>query len=92
MLVETRKIKTEYTRVSKNKKSHTYTRYKTIHILCCDCCNTMFEREQGTMDRKRATNDFQHVCPNCNPKKFAQKVGVVNRNFWNTPAGSDIKI
>ena len=92
MLVETRKIKTEYTRMSKNKKSHTYTRYKTVLVLCCDNCNTTFEREQGSMDRKRATTNYQHVCSKCNPKQFAQKVGVLNRNFWNTPAGSDTKI
>lgn len=92
MLVETRKIKTEYIRMSKNKKSHAYTRYKTICILRCDSCNTIFEREQGSMDRKRATNNYQHVCSGCNPKKFAQKVGVASRNFWNTPADSDVKI
>jgi rubredoxin len=92
MLMEIRKIKTEYTRASKNKKSHAYTRYKTVLVIRCDSCGTLFEREQGSMDRKRATNNFQHVCPNCNPKKFAQKVGVVNRNFWNIPADSDVDI
>lgn len=92
MLVETRKIKTEYTRVSKNKKLHTYTRYKTVLVLCCDNCNTLFDREKGNMDCKRATKNFQHVCTNCNQKQFAQKVGVSSRKFWNTLADSDIDI
>ena len=90
--MEIRKIKTEYTRVSKNKKSHVYTRHRTVVVLKCDACNTLFEREQGLMDKKRISNDYQHVCPDCNPKQFAQKAGVVNRNFWNTPADSDIDI
>jgi hypothetical protein len=92
MLVETRKIKVEYTRVSKNKKSHTYSRYKTVVVLKCDACNTLFERDKGSMDRKRISNEYQHVCTGCNSKQFAQKVGVGNRNFWNIPAGSDAKI
>jgi hypothetical protein len=92
MFIEIHKVKLEYTRVSKNKKSHTYSRYKTLVVLKCDACNTLFEREQGLMDRKRISNDYQHVCPNCNPKQFAQKTGVENRKFWNTPAGSDTKI
>ena len=92
MLVEIRKVKVEYTRMSKNKKSHTYSRYKTVVVLKCDACNTIFERDHGLMDRKRVSNDYRHVCPNCNPKQFAQKVGVENRNFWGLPAGSDTKI
>jgi hypothetical protein len=92
MLVKTHKIKTEYTRLSKNKKSHAYTRYRTMVVLCCDCCGTIFERAQGSMDPKRISNDYPHVCDQCNPKKFAQKVGVTNRNFWNIPADSDIDI
>jgi hypothetical protein len=92
MLIETRKVKVEYTRVSKNKKSHAYSRYKTVVVLKCDACNTLFEREQGLMDRKRISNDYQHVCTGCDPKRFAQKVGVENRKFWIMPAGSDTKI
>ena len=90
--MEIRKIKTEYTRVSKNKKSHAYTRYKTVVILQCDCCNTVFGRDKGKMDPKRISNDYSHVCDNCHPKHFAQKIGVTNRNFWNIPADSDMDI
>jgi hypothetical protein len=92
MLIETLKVKIEYTRTSKYKKSHAYTRYRTVVVLKCDSCNTVFEREQGSMDRKRISNDYQHVCSGCNPKQFAQKAGVENRKFWNTPADSDTKI
>jgi hypothetical protein len=44
------------------------------------------------MDKKRASNDYKHVCSNCNPKQFAQTVGVRNRNFWNMPVDTDIDI
>ena len=53
MLVKTHKIKTEYNRLSKNKKSHAYTRYRTMVVLCCDCCDTTFERAKGSMDPKK---------------------------------------
>jgi hypothetical protein len=89
MFIETRKIKTEYTRYSKNGKSHAYSRYKNVVVLKCDVCNTLFERDQGLMDRRRVSNDYRHVCSACNPKKFAQMVGVENRFFWNQSVDSD---
>jgi len=92
MFIETRRINTEYTRKSKTGKSHAYTRYKTLIVLKCDSCNTIFERAQGNMDPNRISNEFFHVCPNCNPKRFAQKIGVESRNFWNQSIDSDRKI
>jgi len=92
MFIETRKIKTEFTRSSKNGKSHAYSRYKRVVVLQCDSCNTLFQRPQGSIDPKRISNEFLHVCTACNQKKFAQKVGVENRNFWNQSVDSDQKI
>jgi hypothetical protein len=92
VIVEIKKIKTEYTRLSKSGKSHAYTRYKKVAVLRCDRCSVLFERAVGNMDKKRASNDYKHVCANCNPKQFAQTVGVKNRNFWNMPVDTDIDI
>lgn len=92
MIIGTKKIKTEHTRNSKTGKVHTYKRNKTVIILKCDSCNTDFERDQGVMDPKRISNEFFHVCTNCNQKQFAQKAGANSRRFWNIPADSDIDI
>ena len=92
MLITTRKVKTKHTRLSKNKKSHTYTRYKIVAVFECDSCKSLFERDQGSMDKKRISGNFLHVCSNCNQKQFAQQAGVKSRKFWNIPADSDTDI
>ena len=92
MIVEIKKIKTEYSRLSKSGKPHTYVRNKKVAVLRCDCCSAEFERAIGYMDKKRLNNNYKHVCSNCNPKQFAQTIGVKNRNFWNTPVDTDIDI
>jgi hypothetical protein len=92
VIIETRKIKTKYTRLSKTGVSHTYYRNKTLVVLRCDACGTVFERDQGSMNKGRISNQFHHVCSNCNQKAFAQRVGVENRKFWNTPVDSDTEI
>jgi ABC-type ATPase with predicted acetyltransferase domain len=92
MFIEIKKIVTEYTRISKLKKSHAYSRVRTVAVFRCDHCNSLFERDSGKMDRKRVSNNFQHVCTQCNTKAFAQKIGAENRRFWNIPAGSDVDI
>ena len=92
MIKETRTVTTEYTRTSKLKKSHGYTRTKTVAVIECDSCRSLFERDVGTMDRRRLDNGYYHVCSNCNPKKFAQNKGVEHRRFWNMPVDSDIDI
>jgi len=40
------------------------------------------------MDPKRISNNYFHVCANCDPKKFAQKKGVENRLLWDMKASS----
>lgn len=92
MILETKQIETKHTRTSKLGISHGYTRIKTLVIIQCDNCSASFERELGKMDRRRLNNDYLHVCSTCDSKRFAQKVGVHNRNFWNIPADSDADI
>lgn len=92
MFVEIQKIKTEYNRLSKHGRSHTYCRYRTVAILLCDACQRIFQRDLGKTDKKRLSNRYQHVCDSCDQKKFAQNIGVEGRRFWNISADSDINI
>lgn len=92
MFLETKKISIQYTRKSSLGVEHTYSRIKTLAVLRCNSCLSVFERELGKMDHRRTSTEYQHVCPNCNPKHFAQARGVENRRLWNLPVDSDIKI
>jgi len=77
-----------HTRKSKLGRDHTYSRERTVLLFRCDSCNEMFKREKGSMDPKRISNNYFHVCANCDPKKFAQKKGVENRLLWDMKASS----
>jgi transcription elongation factor Elf1 len=92
MFMEIKKVKVEYTRPSKLGKPHTYTRTKSIAVLECDACNTVFERNIASMDSRRLVNHYHHVCPNCDAKRFAQKKGVERRKLWDTSVDSDLDI
>jgi hypothetical protein len=92
MFIETKKVTTQYTRSSKLKKSHAYSRVQTIAVFQCDCCESLFERALGKMDYRRLSDNYFHVCANCNPKQFAQQKGVERRLIWNMPVDSDLKI
>ena len=92
MLIETKKVKAQYTRNSSLGIAHSYSRTKTVAVLQCDDCQSLFEREQGSMDRRRISDRFYHVCANCNPKQFAQRKGVERRQLWKLPVDSDIDI
>lgn len=92
MLIKIRKVTTSYTRNSKCGKSHVYTRTKTVVVMQCDNCSSIFEREQGKMNSKRISTEYYHVCNNCNTKQFAQQRGVERRKMWNLSADSDIDI
>ena len=61
-------------------------------MLRCDCCNVEFTRERGSMDPKRLTNNYFHVCSNCDVKRFAQKKGVERKQVWNLSASSNLPI
>jgi hypothetical protein len=92
MFIETKKISVQYSRKSSLGVEHAYSRTKTLAVLKCNSCLSIFERDLGKMDHRRANGEYQHVCSNCNPKQFAQTRGVENRRLWNLPVDSDIKI
>ena len=85
-------IQTQHIRKSKLGTEHTYFRQKTIVVFRCDNCNEIFERERGSMDPKRLSNNYFHVCDKCDAKRFAQKRGVNRKQVWNLKASSDIPI
>jgi len=92
MFLETKKISVQYSRKSSLGVEHTYSRTKTLAVLKCNSCSSIFERDLGKMDHRRISEEYQHVCSKCNPKQFAQARGVENRRLWNLPVDSDLKI
>jgi len=92
MFLNTKTIFLPYTRVSKNGKSHTYNRRRTVGIFSCDVCRIQFERDLVHMDRRRFSNEYNHVCANCDQKRYAQNKGVERRRLWNLPVDTDIDI
>ena len=85
-------IDTWHMRRSKLGKQHTYSRKKTMVVLRCDACNTEFTRPRGSMDPKRLSNNYFHVCENCDAKVFAQKRGVAAKKVWSMNASSNMPI
>ena len=81
-----------YTRKSKLGVDHAYSRKKSMVVLRCDNCSKQFERERGNMDPNRISNNFFHVCSECNAKVFAQRKGIEKKQIWNLPASSDLDI
>ena len=67
----------------------------SVKLLCVcfgDSCDREFERTRGSMDPKRLSNSYFHVCKNCDSKKFAQKKGVEQKQKWNMTASSSTPI
>ena len=89
MFIKTERHIVEYTRPSKLGVLHTYTRTKTMVVLRCDNCDCIFVRDLKHMDRKRLSNNYFHVCSNCDPKRFAQRKGVEQKKIWDMPASID---
>lgn len=71
---------------------HPYKRKKTLVIFKCDNCSEEFTRDKGRIDPKRLCDDYSHVCPKCDPKRFAQKRGVEQRKRLNLRVDSMIDI
>lgn len=92
MFLTTKQEKTKYQRTSKLGSIHTFYRYKTIVILRCDACDIEFSRDLKHIDRKRLSNNYFHVCSNCDPKRFAQRKGVERKQIWNMPASSSLPV
>ena len=92
MILETKKIPVEHTRVSKLGIKHAYSRLRTVVVIRCDNCGVRFERALGKMDHRRLSNSYFHVCPHCDPKRFAQRKGAERRTLWNSTVDRDIDI
>lgn len=88
MFLRTEYVENQYVRPSKLGLEHRYTRNKTIVVFRCDCCSIEFTREKGSIDPKRLSNNFYHVCANCDTKRFAQEKGVERRFIWDMPVSS----
>jgi DNA-directed RNA polymerase subunit RPC12/RpoP len=84
--------KTRHLRRSKLGTEHEYHRTRTRVLLRCDNCDKEFSRLKGRMDPKRLSNNFFHVCENCDAKRFAQKKGVERKQVWNLHASSSMTI
>jgi hypothetical protein len=92
MFLRETKTKTRHVRHSKLGTEHEYFREKTLVHFRCDNCDREFTRDRGSMDPKRLSNNYFHVCENCDAKRFAQKKGVERKQVWNLLASSDIPI
>ena len=92
MFIKEYNLKKLYERYSKCGLKHNYYRDVTMVILRCDNCNVEFERSRGSMDPKRISNNYFHVCCDCDAKTFAQKKGVERKQIWNMSASSDLDI
>ncbi len=92
MFLETLKTLRLYERQSKLGIYHTFKRKNTIYVFCCDSCGVTFMRPRAKVDPVRATNDYKHVCSNCDTKKFAQKVGVKMRSVYSLDASSTLNL
>ncbi len=80
--------KYQHQRVSKLGNIHSYDREKTVAVFRCDNCGEIFRRDRAKMSPKRLSNNYFHVCGNCNAKKFAQRKGVEKKHIWDMPASS----
>jgi len=92
MFLDIETVVSEYKRPSKLGNEHTYTRTKTVAVFRCDNCNEIFKRDLKKIDRKRLSNNYFHVCSNCDAKRFAQRKGVEQKNIWNLPASSNLPV
>jgi len=92
MFIKEFKKQTRHVRKSKTGKEHTYKREVTHCVFRCDNCDVEFDRTRGSMDPKRLSNNYFHVCKNCDSKVFAQKKGVEKKQVWNMSASSTTPI
>jgi predicted nucleic-acid-binding Zn-ribbon protein len=92
MYIETETVKTTYTRLSKMGQPHSYVRNKTVVILRCDNCDETFRRDLKKISQKRLSNNYFHVCSNCDAKRFAQRKGVERKKIWDMPASVELPV
>jgi len=89
MYVRTDITSKAYYRKSKLGNHHAYIRKCRLAVFKCDHCGEEFKRERGKVDPRRLNNNYFHVCPKCDPKRFAQKRGVEKRLVWDMPVDID---
>ncbi len=89
MFLHVKTVVNEYTRLSKTGLQHSYTRKKTVAVLRCDSCDSMFERDLKHLQSKRLSNNYFHCCSDCDAKRFAQRKGVERKKIWDMPASID---
>jgi queuine/archaeosine tRNA-ribosyltransferase len=92
MYLRTESESTEYRRISKLGIEHGYIRNKTVVVMQCDSCDIEFRRDLRKMDRKRLSNNYFHVCENCDAKRFAQRKGVEQKKIWDMPASTNLPV
>lgn len=85
-------LKKRYERISKLGKTHAYYRDVSMVIMRCDNCDTEFERSRSKMDHRRMSNNYFHVCSECDAKRFAQRKGVERKKIWDMPASSNLPV
>lgn len=85
-------VEKEFSRISKTGMQHNYTRKSTIVHFLCDNCGSAFTRPRGSMDPKRLSNNYFHVCEICDSKKFAQRKSVERKRVWELKASSNLPI
>lgn len=83
------KQRNTYVRTSKTGQCHNYYREKTLAIFACDNCGNEFSRDLKHIDRKRLSDNYFHVCSECDAKRFAQRKGVERKKIWDMPASLD---
>jgi hypothetical protein len=92
MFLKTKTQRTTYSRTSKLGLTHDYERIKTIAEFRCDNCDAEFERDIQKVDRKRLSNNYFHVCSDCDSKRFAQRKGVEQKKIWDLPASTTLPV
>jgi predicted RNA-binding Zn-ribbon protein involved in translation (DUF1610 family) len=92
MFLKKQTQQTQYVRISKLGIPHEYFRRKTVAIFLCDNCDTEFIRDLKKMDHRRLSNNYFHVCSNCDAKKFAQRKGIERKQIWDMPASTELPV
>jgi hypothetical protein len=92
MFIKTETEKTTHIRKSKHGREHAYSRVKTVAVLRCDNCDTLFKRDVKKINRKRLSNNYFHVCSNCDSKRFAQRKGIEQKKIWDLPASTELPV
>jgi protein-arginine kinase activator protein McsA len=92
MFLKTKTQRTTHSRTSKLGLMHNYERIKTIAEFRCDNCDAEFERDIRKVNRNRLSNNYFHVCENCDAKRFAQRKGVEQKKIWDLPASTTLPV